>query len=355
MVQLIELQNDTSQLLIESRARQEAMSQKVKQRNEIYAPYFDGRAIQEMVQFIEPIVLRLHEQRLKQLDARSAFSHTDSWLWLTAATPLTRAVVASSSQAGLAANVELARTLEETPANVALGYDSAPSLLCIAGASDAGSDTSSMLLSTPSAAAVTLAQQSLQLLESVRLRYVVELGIGLVIESPPPSEFDTMLEFTDVAYVEPHLSPLEAAERLLSCAGRSWLLWWLRTEGVMGRAIDPSGRALSQAVRGTLIRLFNMALVYELRRRCVEQGAVPGISRAQLQLWRDSAYAELEAFSDELVPFLEALPPLPLVKNLVCSWYPCWDRFPFILRTPDATGDIPIKIARIGSNREALE
>lgn len=168
---------------------------------------------------------------------------------------------------------------------------------------------------------------ALEVLQSVGLRYVTDLGIGAVVvaENPLP---DGAREVCDLAWLSQVGSdPVTWAEALLREGARSWLGQWLRVEESVGMRSGP----LQEADRAWLTSLFADCLAFQLYDRLARGSGVPAPLSAER---RAELHDRLQAQRSELPGRLGRTVGMGIISELIGSSYPCWNRRQFAVKSP---------------------
>lgn len=165
---------------------------------------------------------------------------------------------------------------------------------------------------------------ALDVLHRVRLRYVVDLALGVVAYAAHPP----MARVRYTAWVtEPAPTALDLAETLIRAAARAWIDQWLRAEEVTGVRTEPI-RADDEE---WLSHILGECLVYQLFDR-LAAGA-----DTESPVWADRArsiHRGLSALRGELAERLGASTGFSVVSELVAFMYPAWNRRQFATKSP---------------------
>ena len=280
----------------------------------------EGHYIHDFIQFVEPWLSRPHDWPLEQL-----------------LSPLERAEHRLGS---------LAAPLLSEAQRISWGGDEEfPALLSppIAVAGDS--------VVAPADNDIEAIIEALNLLDEVGQRCYVDIAVGVVVTS----ERLPKMGGPEIAWLpSPSLfSRSERARLLLRESVNAWLSQIAEVEALKGQA-SKFGMHTSAWDIG-LLRMIGVASIeYELLRRLAFLDVLDKGDRCLARDEQAIVWSLLETFSLSLAPFLNSLPPLPLMKDFVCTAYPCWDRGPFYSRAFDSWGKGPVTIHPLTPEGELL-
>jgi hypothetical protein len=244
--------------------------------NELHARLIDGRLIHQHVLFIEPVQQRLADLRPEDDVPR----------------PIDVALSALRAR-GIGTDIDV--------------KDLPPLIVAeVRGAS----------LGLPSARDLVTISRAQQIIATVGLAFLIELALGLVIvgrldlEQPAPR--------TCLVDRLPGLD--DCVRLLLAVSAKDLARQWINVELTFA---DPSAAKLKDEL-DRMIELFAACVLAELARRLVVCGDSEASDELQQRL------SELELHRRHFERWLTEPTEVPLSRELLCCWYPCWRRSRFI-------------------------
>lgn len=172
-------------------------------------------------------------------------------------------------------------------------------------------------------------QDLIRLADKVGLSYLIQLGVGAIVVTDRiwPGTTRPLM----VAAVGVKGSAIDRLCSLIRCAAENIAWMWMTAEESLrrpGTVLWPDERYAE------LASAFGEEAVVELEQRLREAGLEPPPSRfSPLNDWSIS----------ELLQWLDALPGVPLAKELFCCWYPRWWQAGFITDSPfDFIRELPL-------------
>jgi hypothetical protein len=294
--------------------------------NRVWNASLDGRAIHSFLLWIEP------SNNLRSARVLPGISqHLPVWPLVDAASrvrPLGRGLIA------------LAECAADGPPAVELdGLDWAPALLPLddglrlavfesaaePAAESAAGGSRRLRPGRPAVREATRA--ALGLLDSVGLRYVVDLAIGVLVHADLPLPHPAA-ERPDLSWLvdAPH-DPVDLAELLLREGARCWIGQWLRTEEAVGVRSEP----VTAEDRDWLVAVLADSFVFQLYDRLTVRDPHGPAAAARR---RQETYDRLFGLREELPDRLGRSTGFAVVSELVGTTYPCWNRRQFATKSP---------------------
>jgi hypothetical protein len=269
------------------------------------ARLIDGRTIFYLIHYVEPVLHARHRDALRSLVARKLVSSGLAQC-LADASPVSRALVgAATANPPLEWKSLLRRARRERP------------LVCATAAAPA---------MEPAVSEVACVQEAVDLIEGVRLRFFVDFAIGAIDTNPGSAP----LLGAATARVPCEATTLERAEALLRAAVRESLIACAGFEPFLTDVIDDASPLMEANV------------LYEFHRRLTEAGV--GSSESRL----DELTGSVTAFAPLFEELAGALSAGVFLTELLCLWYPGFDRFRFFCGSPflDRRASVLPEVAR---------
>lgn len=307
--------------------------------NLLYSSLVDGRANYFFLLFIEPVITKINQQRLENIKFSSRKSKASLNLGKALSannSPLSWAIVDIIARENCISFIEnIVKIDEETnfyeDSCIYSCKESFP-ILIVNLEKCTKSNSSRLVIPTEDKGSISEVNQSVKLLDLVGLKFFVDLTIGLIVFSD--NNQNSELKFCNSIFIRNEKSLFFRSKEIIEKAAIAWIQNWLIAEG--NSLINIENYENRFKAFSFLESTFSSSLVFEFCRRLLDSKLfLDNENLTQCLVVYECELERLQKMRSELPSLLKSLSDVvPLTVELICCWYPCWQRYVFIFDSP---------------------